>query len=231
MHIGKVASEVIYRQTGARPLMYPYHFGSFVELCCSCFSRCFKANGKYLTDSIEFYTKRESDLKVRIGECRERVLTRPLDILFVTFEEQKMAHAFLRDYRLGFFGQLLKNACGNNTTLANCYLCHELPKDSILSKQLRANTWYVKYAPAPNNIKWENISKIGSLWWFRCILINVILIILMIFFTTPSILLEKVFVFVLVLLFHCDFVCFDFVCLFSRRSFRQTQFSTPLSLR
>ena len=35
------------------------------------------------------------------------------------------------------------------------------------------------------------MSKIGAIWWFRVVLINLILIILMIFFTTPSILIEK----------------------------------------
>ena len=63
--------------------------------------------------------------------------------------------------------------------------------DLIINEINQSSQWSAKYAPAPNNIKWENISRIGSMWWLRIILINFILVIMMIFFTTPAILIES----------------------------------------
>ena len=60
-----------------------------------------------------------------------------------------------------------------------------------MGDQLRSSQWSAKYAPSPKNIKWENISRLGSMWWLRIVIINFILVILMIFFTTPSILIES----------------------------------------
>ena len=187
MHIGKTTSEKIYERTGQRPLMHPYHFGSFVELCCCC---CFCLE-KHLTDSIDYYTNNENELKFKINEYRDSILKKPLGILFVTFEQQEDAAKFLKDYKLGLLGEIISSSCQNKRQCMSCYLCRHLPKRSTVSDQLEASRWSARYAPAPSNIKWENISKIGSMWWLRIILINFVLFILMIFFTTPSILIES----------------------------------------
>jgi hypothetical protein len=127
-----------------------------------------------------------------MGELREKALKRPLNIVFVTFQDQKMTDTFLKDYRLGLFGSVVNTACcTGNRRCSSCYLCRDHPKKSKLSDTLQTSNWLVKYAPAPSNIKWENVSKIGANWWIRTILINIVLIILMVFFTTPAILLEK----------------------------------------
>lgn len=188
MHIGKISSEKILEQTNKRPQMYPFHFGSMVELCC-CKQLCFKKENSRLTDSINYYTKNENEILNQMIEIKESILKKPLGILFITFQNQKMADTFLKYYRFGFLGNFLKSVYGSRFN--SCYLCKDLSKDSSISNQIRSNKWHIKYAPSPNNIKWENISKIGAMWWFRCILINIILFILMIFFTTPSILIEK----------------------------------------
>lgn len=197
MHIGKITSERIYEQTNRRPQMHPFHFGSLVELCCCCCSSYLlkkNANGgdennpNSSTDSISFYSKNENELTLQINSLKQEVLKHPLGIAFVTFETQKMAESFLKHYRLGPLGHFLNITCAHRMS---CYLCRDLARSSELSTALRSDHWYAKYAPSPNNIKWENLSKIGAIWWFRVILINLILIILMIFFTTPSILIEK----------------------------------------
>ena len=192
MHIGKITSEKIYEKTNQRPTMHPWHCGSFVELCCCCLKKYYKDNANHLTDSIDYYTKNENDIKVRMSEYREKVLKKPLNIVFVTFQDQQMADSFLKDYRLGLCGKLMHATCASKQRCQTCYLCRDKPKESNLSDTLESDQWDVKYAPAPNNIKWENISKIGAIWWMRCVLINLVLIILMIFFTTPSILIEKI---------------------------------------
>jgi hypothetical protein len=192
MHIGKITSEKILEQTNQRPQMFPFHFGSLVELCCCCFTRCGNEENSRRTDSIAYYTENETELLTQIGELKEFTLKKPLGILFVTFQNQKMTDAFLKHYRLGPVGNFLNVACVlNSARCASCYLCKDLARNSSISHDLRSNSWHAKYAPSPSNIKWENVSKIGAMWWFRCILINLILIILMIFFTTPAILIDK----------------------------------------
>jgi calcium permeable stress-gated cation channel len=197
MHIGKVTNEKIYEKTNQRPLMHPFHFGSFVEICCCCLSQSFKENNRQVTDAIAFYQSNEEKLKIKIAECKQKAFKKPLGIVFITFEDQKMAANFLKYYHLGLFGRLLKKACLTNRsteeqdTCSTCYLCHKLPRASSISHELKTDDWHAKYAPSPSNIKWENIARISSTWWMRYILINVSLIIMMIFFTTPSILIEK----------------------------------------
>lgn len=191
MLIGKATSEKMCEQTGERPMMHPFHFGSFVELCCCCCTKCCcKKENNRLTDSIEFYTKNVNELAEKINHEREKCLKKPLGILFITFEDQNMADKFLKHYRFGLIGNIIHSTCPTNKC-SKCFFCQDLVKSSTLTDKLNSEFWSAKYAPAPNNIKWENISKIGIMWWFRCILINLILVILMIFFTTPSILIAK----------------------------------------
>jgi hypothetical protein len=192
MHIGKIASEKMYETTNERPKMHPYHFGSLVELCCGCCKKCLKNKDKHYTDSIDFYTKNENEIKVKMSELREKTLKKPLNILFVTFQDQKMADQFLKHYHLGVMGRFIHKLCSKKNRCTKCYLCKDAPVDSEISETLNSDNWNVKYAPSPKNIKWENISKFGAIWWFRVVLINIVLFIIMIFFTTPSILIEKI---------------------------------------
>lgn len=191
MHIGKITSEKLYEQTNQRPQMHPFHCGSLVELCCCCCTRCFKDNQTQVTDSINFYTKNENELRAKIAENREKVIKKPWGIVFVTFQNKNMAKEFLKHYRMGLLAPVLKSTFHKRNSCTSCYLCQDFPRDSTIQNEIRSDKWFVKYAPSPSNIKWENISKIGVSWWARCVLINLILIILMIFFTTPSILIEK----------------------------------------
>lgn len=187
-----MTSEKIYEQSGERPMMHPFHFGSFVELCCCCCTKCCcKQENNRLTDSIEFYTKKVNELDEKISKEREKCLKKPLGILFITFKDQAMADKFLKHYRYGLIGNIIHAYCPTNKC-SKCFLCQDLVRPSSIGQRLKSEFWSAKYAPAPTNIKWENLSKIGIMWWFRCILINLILIILMIFFTTPSILIAKV---------------------------------------
>jgi hypothetical protein len=190
MNIGKVTSEKMYEKTNERPLMHPFHFGTAVELLCCRSQKCFKLDGKQLVDAIEFYSRKERELTEKIDEKRKEALKQPLSVLFITFENQKMAKKFLKDYRWGLFGFVAKFFLSSKKC-CDCYLCQELPRDSVMSDKIKSNRWNVRFAKAPTNIKWENITKIGPIWWFRVILVNIILFILMLFFTTPSILIEK----------------------------------------
>jgi len=122
-----------------------------------------------------------------------RSLKKPFGIFFITFEDQTMAAKFLKDYHLGLLGGFLRSTFNDKNRCVNCYICKNLAKTSSLSKELNSDIWSVKYATSPNNIIWENISKYSKYyWWMRVFLINIVLIVLMIFFTTPAILIEKI---------------------------------------
>lgn len=192
MECGRIQSQKIFDQTNQRPLMHPFHLGSIFELCCCCCDRCLKDKNKKTTDAIEFYTKKESDLTVKIAEYKEKVLKNPLGVLFITFLEQDMAARFLKDYHLGIFGGCLRSQFNDKGYCLDCYICKNLAKNSSLSFMLKSDMWSVKYATSPSNIIWENVAKYGIAWWFRVLLINIVLFIVMIFFTTPAILIEKI---------------------------------------
>ncbi len=191
MKIGRIASEKIFEQTNQRPLMHPFHFGSFFEIFCCCCHRCMKDNNKKVTDSIEYYTQNENALQLKMCDYKQVVLKNPLGVVFVTFETKSMAEKFLNDYKFGLFAAPLRNCLVDKNRCTQCYLCQNIAQKSSFSNDIRSDKWQVKYATSPENIKWENISKYGLNWWFRVVLINVVLFILMIFFTTPAILLDK----------------------------------------
>ncbi len=190
MECGRIISQKIYNQTNQRPTMHPFHCGSVFEMCCCCCARFLNDKNKVI-DSIDFYTEREKDLIVTIAEYKEKVLKQPLGILFVTFESQEMAAKFLKDYHLGFIGGCLRTQFNDKGRCLNCYICKNLAKNSSVSDELRSDMWNVRYATSPSNIIWENVAKYGFSWWLRVFLINIVLVIVMIFFTTPSILLDK----------------------------------------
>jgi len=65
MEIGKKASEDFYKETGKRPLMHPFHFGTFFEVFSCCKLK------KRLTDSIDFYSKNVEKLEAKMSDLRE----------------------------------------------------------------------------------------------------------------------------------------------------------------
>ena len=172
-------------KTGERPQMYTFHCGNLVQLCsCGC---CKQKK----IDSIEYYTEKENKLSIKIDNRIENILKKPMGVLFITFEKQKMAELFLRYYGLGYLTPIFHTLFGKNKSCLKCFLCKHLPKDSSVSYQIGSAKWLAKYAPAPNNIKWINLSKSGIIWWIRVFLINIVFIVLIIFFTSPSIIIEK----------------------------------------
>ncbi len=191
MKIGRIASENIFQQTGQRPLMYSFHCGSCFEIfCCGC-NRCMKEKNRKIIDSIDFYTKHEKDYAEKMYNYKKTVLENPLGIIFITFENKSMAELFYKDYKLGFFAALFRSCLVEKNRCTTCYLCKSIARKSTLSDEIKSDRWQVKYATSPDNIKWENISKYSNSWWIRLFLLNFLLFIVMIFFTTPAIILDK----------------------------------------
>uniref|UniRef100_A0A8C4QRY2 Transmembrane protein 63C n=1 Tax=Eptatretus burgeri TaxID=7764 RepID=A0A8C4QRY2_EPTBU len=103
-------------------------------------------------------------------ECeveKQNILQKPLGMAFVSFQDEHMAERLLRDYKV------------------RC--CRRKARWSNNSSGLKDWRWHVSQAPDPQNIKWENLSMNGCLWWTRFSAINVCLVLLLFFLTTPAI--------------------------------------------
>jgi hypothetical protein len=175
----------MFDKTGERPQMYTFHCGNLVQLCsCGC---CKQKK----IDSIDYYVDEESKLCTKIEETIESTSKKPMGILFITFQNQKMSELFIRYYFYSYLTPIFHSLFGKRKSCLKCFLCKHLPKDSSVSNQIASTKWFVKYAPAHSNIKWVNLSKSGIVWWIKLFLINIVFIVLIIFFTSPSIIIEK----------------------------------------
>ncbi|XP_059838717.1 CSC1-like protein 1 [Hypanus sabinus] len=141
------------------------------HFCCCSFPGCEQI------DAVEYYTKLERELHDEFIQERDEVGRKPLGLAFVTFQDETMATLVLTDF--------------NNFRCHGCS-CWAESQPSLYSKTLAVSKWNVTYAPAPQNIYWENLSVQGSYWWVRYFLINFLVFILLFFLTTPSIMLSTI---------------------------------------
>ncbi|XP_020849519.1 LOW QUALITY PROTEIN: mechanosensitive cation channel TMEM63B [Phascolarctos cinereus] len=136
------------------------------HLCCCAVRGCEEV------EAIQYYTQLEQKLKEEYKQEQEKVNQKPLGMAFVTFHNESIAALILKDF----------NACN----WQGC-TCQGEPRSSSCSDSLNISNWTVSFAPDPQNIYWENLSIRGFTWWFRCLIINVVLFILLFFLTTPAI--------------------------------------------
>ncbi|XP_042320124.1 CSC1-like protein 2 [Sceloporus undulatus] len=136
------------------------------HLCCCAIKGCEEV------EAIEYYTKLEEKLKEDYKKEKEKVNEKPLGMAFVTFHNEAITAIILKDF----------NVC----KCQGCK-CRGEPRASSCSESLHVSNWTVSYAPDPQNIYWEHLSIRGFIWWFRCLIINVVLFILLFFLTTPAI--------------------------------------------
>ncbi|XP_056674283.1 CSC1-like protein 2 isoform X3 [Monodelphis domestica] len=136
------------------------------HLCCCVVRGCEEV------EAIQYYTELEQKLKEEYKQEQEKVNQKPLGMAFVTFHNESIAALILKDF----------NACNWQG-----FTCQGEPRSSSCSDSLNINNWTVSFAPDPQNIYWENLSIRGFTWWFRCLIINVVLFLLLFFLTTPAI--------------------------------------------
>ncbi|CAL8313656.1 unnamed protein product [Boreogadus saida] len=152
-------------------------------LCCCACCNCEKV------DAIEYYSNQEAALLEEVSKQRELVPQRPLGMAFVTLQSEAMAKFILKDFNAldcgggGGDAEAGRAGCG-------CACVGWEPQPSPRSAALRVKRWRVSFAPHPINIYWENLSVQGVGWWARCLVLNLFLILLLTFFTTPSIILN-----------------------------------------
>ncbi|XP_041352864.1 calcium permeable stress-gated cation channel 1-like isoform X2 [Gigantopelta aegis] len=160
----KLYSEAELKKTSQRPMMRPHMCG---QLCC-----CAEVCGSNQVDAIDFYTEEERVMLTKCEDEKVKAYQDPLGIMFITFQQDHMAEKIHMDFR------------------ANCKGTHN-PQNSSVYWELGVQDWDVKFAPSPENIYWENLSLQPWKWWLRAFIINGLLIVLLFFLTTPSIILSQ----------------------------------------
>ncbi|KAG7275619.1 hypothetical protein CRUP_021946 [Coryphaenoides rupestris] len=154
-------------RTGTRGLINPQLCG-YLCCCCAC---CKRAE----VDAIEYYSHQEAALVEELSKQRELVPQRPLGMAFVTLQSEAMAKYILKDFNAldcgGGVGGVGEDVGGH----LGCGCCCSgwEPQPSAHSASLK--------------VKRENLSVQGVCWWIRFLLLNVFLVVLLTFFTTPSI--------------------------------------------
>ncbi|XP_058604865.1 calcium permeable stress-gated cation channel 1 [Onychostoma macrolepis] len=118
-------------------------------------------------DAEQYYSELEEKLTDEFNAEKNRISMKRLGIAYVTFRDERMTAVIVKDYSRA--------------------RCRHRPQQSSITTVVRSHQWGISYAPAPNDIIWENLSVCGSRWWLRCILLNILLFLLLFFLTTPAI--------------------------------------------
>uniref|UniRef100_A0A8C5TME8 Transmembrane protein 63C n=1 Tax=Malurus cyaneus samueli TaxID=2593467 RepID=A0A8C5TME8_9PASS len=118
-------------------------------------------------DAEQYYGELEEKLTDEFNAERNRITLKRLDMAFVTFQDERMTAVILKDY--------------------SHIHCRKHPQQSSVTTVVKSHHWGVRYAPAPSDIIWENLSVRGTSWWVRFILLNICLFLLLFFLTTPAI--------------------------------------------
>jgi len=123
----KIYWEDFVAKNSHRPLMRPYICGTVCpDACCCCCNS---------VDAIDYYTEEEIRYNREVQIEREKALTKPLGIAFLTFKTVDMAERVVSDYRF--------------TAQVFC----QTPS-SKFSRKLKSKRWTVKFAPLPQDIYW-----------------------------------------------------------------------------
>ena len=117
-------------------------------------------------NAVDYYRFQSNELAHLKEVEKEKAMASPQNMVFITFRE-------------GF----------NVLSVYAKYLLFCRSPDSSQSAFLRQKRWQVKRAPAPTDINWDNIRNTLpqlSLWYIRWFIINLFILILLVFFTTPA---------------------------------------------
>ncbi|CAF2776257.1 unnamed protein product [Rotaria sp. Silwood2] len=124
-------------------------------------------------DAIEYYEKLYNYYKQHVEDEFAHVKEKKCGLIFITFSTVEQAHKVYSDFH------------------RTCFARNHRPETST-SKTLGIYQWKVKFAPSPKNIIWKNIPVNQVNHWFRIIIVNIILVLFMIFLTTPSIVISTI---------------------------------------
>nr|XP_020036554.1 calcium permeable stress-gated cation channel 1 [Castor canadensis] len=137
------------------------------RLCfCKCWT-CFKE-----VDAEQYYSELEEQLTDEFNAELNRVRLKRLDLIFVTFQDSRMANRVQEDYRY------------------TC--CGVYPQQSSVTTTIKSYQWRATQAPHPKDIIWKHLSIRRFTWWARFIAINTFLFFLFFFLTTPAIIINTI---------------------------------------
>ena len=165
----QMAKEHILRKKGDNEtirLVYPVNCSRYCFLCCCCCGKAVEAE-KYYNDKIKCLEKEYS-------EEMERVMSKPLNMMFVTFKNINRAKSVHDAFK--------------HTSLLGCKF-H--PPSTTVTEQIGAAKWHVSYAAPPEDIYWENLSTGRRLYLIKLVLVNVALFLVLFFLTTPEYLVSQ----------------------------------------
>lgn len=142
------------------------------HMCCCCCPQ--------KVDAIELYSAKEKNLLEEMRTQVEEVPNHPLGIAFVTLQTVAMAKYVLKDF--------YAVDCA-----ASSHCCRgRRPQPSSYSAALKVDKWTVSFAPRPENVFWEHLSVQGLRWFCRYVLINFLLLFMLTFLTTPTIIINTI---------------------------------------
>ena len=118
-------------------------------------------------DALTFYRKEEEDYTHEVTREKARVMTKSIGIAFVTFKRLVDAKRMAKDHQ------------------GKCR-CFSNPTSSTLSNLLEPWNWSVRVSPPPEDIYWENLTESHRLFFFKTLVINFFLFILLFFLTSPG---------------------------------------------
>ncbi|KAJ8009189.1 hypothetical protein DPEC_G00086320 [Dallia pectoralis] len=152
---------------------------------CGHLCSCCHARNCQEVDAITYYSDQEKSLLEEVERQKALVPEHPLGMAFISLQSEAMATYILKDFNaLDCGGVARGRAMGRG--------CGREPQTSSNSAALKVRHWRVDYAPHPGNVYWENLSVQGFRWWFRCLLLNVSVFVLLTFLTTPSIVISTI---------------------------------------
>lgn len=166
---------------GKRLKIRPSAFGEFGCLCGCCES-CKSVDG------IQYYTKAEEELQQRITTEMSQAVSHPTGGFFITFQTERMAqeafvHLRQQQERAFSFCPFSSTFTQVSTWCRKCFNSQE-------NDDLQVAQWMVSYAPYPDDINWCDITVNLRMQWFRSIVNNLLLLVLFVFISTPTVILN-----------------------------------------
>ncbi|GAV09544.1 hypothetical protein RvY_19059 [Ramazzottius varieornatus] len=129
-----------------------------------CCAKCFDG-----VDAVDYYQSKKAELEKKISEkVQGWKSTNP--VFFVSFASEDMVSRVYKEYNAAKF-----------------YKGH--PRTSV-SDAIGAAHWTARLAPSPPMVNWENLSSNGFMWYAKAIVLNTLLIMFLIFLTTPPLVLQ-----------------------------------------
>jgi len=158
---GIIFCENYSRKNGGKKLqMNPRSCGLLCGLCPWCVS----SN----VDAIEFYREQERRLKQSVEFEKVQLQSKAIGVAFITFASLPEAKRVNKDHE-----KIMK-------------LWYSRPPTSSLDNILQPSNWDVRFAPPPEDIYWENLSRQRHFRVIKVWISNTILFVVLFFFTSPA---------------------------------------------